>query len=312
LLLSTTALIALGGLVRITGSGLGCPDWPLCHGRLIPPFELAPWIEYMHRLAAATVSVELVAFTVVAWWRYRGQAWVIVPASIAPLLLVAQILLGRLTVLNEIPPTVAWIHTAVAMAILACVAVPVCAAYGPLRDLSERFAQMLRRSTAAARLPRLLAVAALAVYILLLTGAYVTRAGASGACTGFPACGSTADRPLVKQLQEIHMLHRLMAAGTAILVGAGLVEAWRAGRLVPALRGWAVALGLIFVAQVGLGISNVLLALPLWSRGLHLTVAAVLWAAVTLLTATLWQGLWLAPAPRPTPVTGSAASAVSG
>jgi heme A synthase len=100
LLASTLALIALGGLVRITGSGLGCPDWPLCHGSIIPPFELAPWIEYMHRLAAASVSVLVLLYTALAWWRYRAHGWLLAPAILAPLLPVVQ---ARMVVTLAVP-----------------------------------------------------------------------------------------------------------------------------------------------------------------------------------------------------------------
>jgi heme A synthase len=298
LLISTLGLIALGGLVRITGSGLGCPDWPLCHGRLIPPFELAPWIEYMHRLAAAAVSVLLVAFSVAVALRYRSRAWLATPAALAPMLLVAQILLGRWTVLGEIPPGVAWVHTAAAMAILACVAVPACCVYPPLRDLSERWAAAPAGAPAA--LPaRWLTVASIAVYLLLLTGAYVTRAGASGACPGFPACGAAADRPVLAQLQNIHMLHRAAAGVAALLAGAALARTWQAGRRVAGLRPWALGTALLFAAQAGLGTANVLLGLPLWSRGLHLVVAAIVWTAMVLLTTIAWRAALAAPMTQP-------------
>jgi heme A synthase len=288
LLGATVALIALGGLVRITGSGLGCPDWPLCHGHLIPPMQLAPWIEYFHRLAAATVSLLVVAFCGIAWWRYRKLAWVIWPAGVAPLLLVAQILLGRLTVLDEIPPTVAWIHTAVAMAILACVAVPACATYPPLLALSRRFAGHLATSQPARRLPALFTLSALAVYLLLLTGAYVTRSGASAACPGFPGCGVELGQGVARSLRDIHMLHRIVAAGAGLLLLVTLAQAWQVSDR--ALRGLALVTGLTLLVQIGLGMTNVLLALPIWSRGLHLTVAAVLWAEVMILTVVVWRG----------------------
>ena len=54
-LAAAVAQISLGGIVRITDSGLGCPDWPLCHGKLLPPLELHTLIEYSHRLSASVL-----------------------------------------------------------------------------------------------------------------------------------------------------------------------------------------------------------------------------------------------------------------
>ena len=48
-LLAAVGQVTLGGVVRLTDSGLGCPDWPLCHGKLIPPAEFHTLIEYSHR-----------------------------------------------------------------------------------------------------------------------------------------------------------------------------------------------------------------------------------------------------------------------
>ena len=68
--LLTFALIVVGSVVRTTGSGLACPDWPLCQGRLIPPFQFNVMIEWTHRLLALLVS--LVLLGIASWTLPRG------------------------------------------------------------------------------------------------------------------------------------------------------------------------------------------------------------------------------------------------
>src|SRR5712664_806091 len=71
--------IALGGVVRVSGSGLGCPDWPLCHGRPYPPADAHAIIEYSHRAVGSVTGVLIIATVVLAWvvWRTRrpSVAW---------------------------------------------------------------------------------------------------------------------------------------------------------------------------------------------------------------------------------------------
>ncbi len=101
---SAFALVVLGAVVRVTGSGLGCPDWPLCHGGLLPPLDAQAIIEYTHRLVASFLVGPLVLATgCVAWLAYRRERWLVVPATVALLLLLGQAMLGGATVLNELP-----------------------------------------------------------------------------------------------------------------------------------------------------------------------------------------------------------------
>lgn len=121
-----------GALVRTTGSGLGCPDWPLCHGRVIPPLEdPAAWIEWIHRLLAASATPLLALSAWIAWGKerrpdlYRPLLWALG-------LVFGQALLGGLTVILELPPTMVAVHLGLALSILALTLVAAVRASAPL------------------------------------------------------------------------------------------------------------------------------------------------------------------------------------
>src|SRR5262245_5321647 len=125
-------VMMLGNIVSATGSGLGCPDWPLCHGRLIPPGGTVIWTEFRHRLAVPLFSVLLVATSVSVLHR-RGTSPGLRRIAVALLgLLGVQVVLGGITVLLGLSALVSTIHLLVALSILAGL-VAICAAPPPDR-----------------------------------------------------------------------------------------------------------------------------------------------------------------------------------
>src|SRR5256885_13237060 len=111
--------IALGGVVRVTGSGLGCPDWPLCHGRPYPPADVHSIIEYSHRSVGTLTGLLLIATVVLAWIVFRQQrplvAWLATGSFVA---IAAECALGRVVVANHLAPSLVLILLGLVIIIL--------------------------------------------------------------------------------------------------------------------------------------------------------------------------------------------------
>ena len=116
------AEVPLGGIVRVTGSGDACPDWPLCYGKLIPPLEYHIVLEYSHRLSATLVGLIVLAVVILAWRHYRTNRPVLFASISGGLLVIAAALLGGLTVLSELTWWIRLIHLSIAELVVASIA----------------------------------------------------------------------------------------------------------------------------------------------------------------------------------------------
>ncbi len=282
---ATLVLITIGAVVRTTGSGLGCPDWPLCHGQLIPPAERTAIIEFTHRSAAAIVGLLIVATAGVALLRRRGDTVVRNLAVASLVLLAVQAWLGKETVERELPPEIVTLHLATALTLLAVLSVlTVFAFYGPHRRRIE--------GSERASFVRLAAIAAAVLMVILLGGSYVVGSNSTTACTTWPGC-LQAPIPFVDGVleQHIHWAHRL-----STLVGFGAVgfvalsattlrgpNAERIGVASMALLG-------LYGAQMLIGAANIWTTFSDVVRASHLAAGAALWAlAVVLVVAAAYQ-----------------------
>ena len=282
-LVTAFVVVALGGVVRVTGSGLGCPDWPLCHGRVIPPADTGAWIEYTHRLSAVVVGLLTGMLVLTGFGRYHLRDKALYLLLLVPVLVVIQAGLGAWTVLEELSPMIALAHTGLAMALVGTLGLVVAGARG------ARLLPEVHDSGQGHRYRMMLAVLALASFLLILSGAYVTRSGASLACLGFPHCGTLVESGEVQRLQTIQMLHRLVAFSVVGLTLWVLWASWRLGPGAARIRALSLAIAGALALQVALGISNVLLRLPDWSRLGHVTTSALFFAGVMLLVGTAWS-----------------------
>ncbi|TMD20285.1 MAG: protoheme IX farnesyltransferase [Chloroflexi bacterium] len=269
--LVTYALVVLGGVVRVSGSGLGCPDWPLCHGRLLPPLNLHAIIEYSHRTTASLASALIVLTAAVALLAWRKRRDIVIPAMVALGLLVAQVVLGAITVRLELPPMIVLAHLATAMALLAAVCVTAVAASVPRPTTpTDRASVPLARAAAAG------------TYLLILSGSLVVGSGASSSCAAWPLCGGGFSLSF-EGYPAIQLLHRGLAAAIGVLIIVSLFALLNRHRVQRAVRA-TVALTLAALAfQVAVGAAVVTLHLPAALRGLHLALASAVWAGTVVL-----------------------------
>jgi heme a synthase len=118
---STYILIVIGGYVTTSNSGLGCGEsWPLCKGAVFPPLNNPEVvIELTHRLFNSVVGVFILGLSIVTWTRYRTERNIVLLSTTSLVALIAQVLLGMVTVTTSLNPVVSDAHLALASAILA-------------------------------------------------------------------------------------------------------------------------------------------------------------------------------------------------
>ena len=117
-LAALTLIVLTGAAVRLTGSGLGCPDWPKCYGRVIAPLETHAVIEYGNRLLSGAVGLVAVAAGALAWLRRPFRRDLALLAALLPLGVAAQAVLGGFTVRNHLAPGFVMSHFVLSMLIL--------------------------------------------------------------------------------------------------------------------------------------------------------------------------------------------------
>ena len=281
------AMLVLGGVVRVTESGLGCgDDWPLCSGRWLPVLESEAIIEYAHRVAASFLVGPLVAATFVgAWLRYRREPWIVWPATAAIVLVIVQALLGAAAVVTELSAHTVMTHLAVAELTMACCVLVLVMSYrGGMHAGGQSWALGRTRM-----FPPLSIVAAVSLFLLLLSGSYLTNtASATWACGTWPLCtndwgGLFPDN----KLAMIHMAHRWVALIAGLVVMYSLHLGFR-GRIQPLLiRALSLVAVALFVAQTlaGAGVVWAGFGRDVELRALHLALASGVWAVVAALVA---------------------------
>jgi cytochrome c oxidase assembly protein subunit 15 len=283
-LVAAVAQVTLGGIVRVTGSGDACPDWPLCHGQFIPPFDYHTILEYSHRLSATVVGFLVLGALFIAWRYYRSSRPAIISTSAGMLLVIAAAILGGLTVLTELTWWVRLIHLGVAELVVASIAI----AWLSSGDSADESSTESEKFSMFKYDKQLIWGTLVGVLGLILYGSYMVGLGYGSSCMSWPLCQGLGVPS--GEAFAVHMGHRYLALIVGALVIGVVLAAWRRGTTHNELR-WLAALAAGFLGiEVLIGAFTVWTGFAVQLKSLHLTVATLMWASTTLLAA-----VYLAP-----------------
>ncbi|HEU4571647.1 MAG TPA: heme o synthase, partial [Candidatus Limnocylindrales bacterium] len=270
-------LVTIGVIVRATGSGLGCPDWPLCHGQLIPPLDdYKAWIEWVHRTVAVIIGFEVIGLAALALISrdVRERRTLLIAAVGSVLLVGFQAWLGRETVRLGNSGESVTAHLAAAMALVGLLVWILARSLYPAR----------LAGTGSQRFTLVAALGAGSVYALLLFGSHVTATSQWYVFPDWPLMGGSLF-PAITEANSAHVLHRWIAVIVGVIVAAVFVAAWRhRPRTRPIIRLAAVA-AVLFPIQAVVGGLQILTGLSGWTQTLHLALGAIIWALLVALVA---------------------------
>jgi protoheme IX farnesyltransferase len=271
--IATFVLIVVGGLVRATDSGLGCPDWPACFGKWVPPAELHAWIEHSHRLVAALAVGPLVAAVglITLFTARRRDRPLLAAALVTGALVILQALLGGQVVIQQLRAELVTAHLAMALTVLALTIV-----------IADRATSGALPSSSGGLPSGLVAVTGVAVFAQMLLGSWVSGTGAGLAFTDFPLMQGGLWPSTLTGGAVIQLAHRVLAVAVALLV-LWTARGVRRSVAIPRTRRLAGLAIVLVVIQIALGAANVWSRLSALFVVPHLAVGAALWATIVLL-----------------------------
>ena len=309
---STFIMVVIGVIVRSTGSGMGCPDWPLCRGQIIPPTgDSAAWLEWIHRFWGVVIGFVMLGLVLEAFFSQRRTRSLVVGSLAAFLLTGFQAYLGMVTVAQNNSGESVTAHLATAMVLLAVTI---------FLAIRAGYPAQLPEHGSSQRLTLLVGFTAFSVYALLLFGSHVTATSSALVFPDWPLFGGqvlptfSAD-PAVASLQLAHFLHRFVSLVVGIFLAITTLVVWRAARIDPATRpaddhrlavsssvfALVGTAAVLFMVQVIVGALQIWTSLAPWTVTLHLSFGAAIWGLMIGATVIAWYDARVgAPAGIPT------------
>ena len=265
------ALMTVGAFVRASESGLGCPDWPACHGQLVVGGHHA-MIEELHRWIAALLIVGLIGLALAVFRSHRHDRRLTLPVIWVLALLALQVVLGGVTVLLR---NVSWtvvIHYGAAALLVAS-----------LTLVSVRLAFPTAETAPRDSFSRLIVWFVALSFGLLLAGSTVANTDSHTACgTGFPLCNGSLF-PALDHHVIINLTHRVWALAMLVLAVWVLLRSRRDRTGVPAIRWAASVVTIVYLIQAAIGIAVIVLGENRAIEVLHSSIASLTWVALAVL-----------------------------
>ena len=272
----TYLLITMGGIVCLTGTAVGCPDWPGCFGQIVPPMQSDAIIEYLHRFIAALTSPLIIIAAIVGWRKYRATRWVSRPPIIAIGFLLAVIVFGALAVLRGIPPVIAVIDLGSALVVLALMIAATVVAFS-----HRHYPGLADRLAFTSPFAQLSLLTFGGVFIVLVSGVLVASSGSINQCLSWTLYNEPL--ALVDWQGWLLLGRRILAAATSVLIAATVFQAWRTQRGRHAVLRAATILGIVFLLESILGLFIVVMDSPIALWVINVATAAALWAMTVIL-----------------------------
>ena len=234
-------LIAMGGILCVTQSIRSCPDWPGCFGKLLPPLETSPILEFTHRLLAGSSGLLILGAAIAGLARTRHLRWIMIPPLVATVLLVEVSYFGAQVVLRGIAP--GWAAVDVGSALLVAALMVTTAVIAHARKFRPTLPDRISFRTPFARL--VLATVAV-VYAVFVSGVLVAGKNSITGCLGWPVYS-----PQLIQMDGHggwNILRLILSVGGVLLMVAMFLQVWRSRKERPALfraARWALVVFLI-------------------------------------------------------------------
>ncbi|MBC8042790.1 MAG: COX15/CtaA family protein [Rhizobacter sp.] len=281
---ATYFLIFLGGLVRVSGAGLGCPDWPRCYGLWIPPTDISQidpaklpvgfdvssfnpvltWIEYINRLVGVVIGFLILGMAMLALKNFRKHPKVLVPSLAAAVLVAFQGWFGSIVVKYQLKPIAVTVHLLIALVIISILIYAALQAYFLEQPESEQKAVYPKKSHWILGL--------WVATILQVVMGTVVRAVLEGLRETMPLA---TEFEWMESARAVGILHGVFGVGVAASAGFICYRLLKESVPSPLVRRSLLAMMALMLSQVLLGHALVFIGMPALLQVFHQWVASL-------------------------------------